>query len=74
MSYVRLKVTFGNLQPIMTNAAGYQNYPRKLSAESWCSVSLKFLEWQIHTLVDNFQTVLMSIIVLVKKVKEPVFF
>ena len=39
-------VTFGNHQSVVTNA-GYPNDPRKLSAESWCLISLKFLEWRM---------------------------
>ena len=46
MSYDWLKFAFRNHQPIVADAC-YPNDPRISNAESWCSVSQRFLEWQI---------------------------
>ena len=45
-------IAFVNHQTIITNA-GYPIDRRKARTNSWCAVSLKFLEWQFSTWHEN---------------------
>ena len=51
MSYDWLMVVFGNRPPIVNNAGFYLNDPGNPNDESWCAISLKFLEWQMSSFI-----------------------